>query len=149
MEINNTLDLYNYLKKEYKDRFQADIEMAKEGEIEGTIDNNYIYIIFDKNNILTASTFDTSKSLLYELVPIFNSIMNNVNPLCTYELHHKDKNYPVVFNIEWDLVNPSEKIKNIIDEVDFPDELRMKNFKLYNFSVVNNNVINFPEKKSR
>jgi len=143
----NSYELYTLLEKKYGNRFKADELLAMRGRIEGAIDANEISITFDGKEYLLISTNSNSKEILDELQPFLTAIMGNEKPICYYDL--QSEGLEIRPTIEWDIVNPENRLKEIVNGRAFSDKSKILNLKLYNNKKISNYIESKQEKENR
>lgn len=148
--VKNSYELYQLLKNKYGKRFYANETAAMMGEIEGSLDSKKIIITFKENEYLLISTSSTSKDILTELQPLLMTIMGDELPICSYDLQseglEKENAMPT---IEWDIVAPEKRLKEIINGRAFSDNSKILNLKLYNAKDITDYLENEQDKENR
>ena len=131
--VKNSIELYDLFTKKYQDRFEGDPLIAMTGRIEGTIDSKKIVISFGENKYLLISTEPTSKNILDELQPFLTEIMGNQKPICSYDMQTENTTEDSALpTIEWDIENPEQRLKDIVNGRAFSTKTKINNLKLYN-----------------
>lgn len=143
----NSCELYTLLEKKYGNRFKADELLAMRGRIDGTFDEKEICITFDGKEYLLISTNCNSKEILNELQPFLTAIMGNEKPICSYDL--QSEGLEIRPTIEWDVVNPENRLKEIINGRAFSDKSKILNLKLYNNNDISKYIESKQEKENR
>ena len=124
--VDNPYALYTLLAKKYGNRFNADPFLAMRGRIDGTIDSKKISITFDGKEYLLISTSSTSRDVLEELQPLLTAVMGDEKPICSYDLQSEGLEESAAMpTIEWDIVAPEERLKEIINGRAFSDKSKI------------------------
>lgn len=131
--VSNSNELFELLEKKFGNRFDGDPFVAMMGRIEGTIDSKKMMITFCGNEYLLISTSSSTRELLDELKPFFTIVMGNQNPICSYDLQSEGlEEKDAMPTIEWDIANPDDRIKNIVNGRAFSDNSKIHNLTLLN-----------------
>lgn len=146
--FSNSLALSKFLKKIYGDRLNTDSFAALVGIIDGTLDLKKINIIYNGGKSLIVSAKTNSKDVLDQLLPILTCIMGNVEPICSYDLK-RTKNEDTISTIEWDIVNPEKRIREIVNDMMFYGEMELCNLRLYDDKNVDDYLDNNEEQNQR
>lgn len=148
--VSDSYELDNLLKKKYGDRIQTDPLSALTGGVCGTFDSKKISITFKGDNYLLISTEQTGKDVLTELTPVLNEVMGGEKPICSYDLQTENtEEKDSMPTIEWDLVAPEERIKEIVNGRAFSGEEKIHNLKLYNSKTPESYLESEEEKEER
>ena len=148
--VDNPYALYTLLAKKYGNRFNADPFLAMRGRIDGTIDSKKISITFDGKEYLLISTSSTSRDVLEELQPLLTAVMGDEKPICSYDLQSEGLEESAAMpTIEWDIVAPEERLKEIINGRAFSDKSKIHNLKLYNNKNISDYLESEQEKEDR
>ena len=148
--ISNSWELNELLTKKYGERLNTDSFIALMGRVEGTLDSKKISITFRGGEYLLISTTSNSKEVLDELLPILIEIMGGVNPICSYDLQSSgDEEKDAMPTIEWDVVAPEDRIKEIVNGRAFSKGAKILNLKLYNGKEVSDYLESKQEKEDR
>lgn len=132
MEKKNVSDLEKLellLTKKFGNRFSIDVSSLLNGGMSATLDFRRFYITFEENKYLLVSTFQESRELLDELLPFLIEVMGNEHPICSYDLQQE---IDVMPTIEWDVVAPEDRIRDLVKNKGFLDGTKILNLKLYN-----------------
>lgn len=132
MEKKNVSDLEKLellLTKKFGNRFSIDVSSLLNGGMEALLDFRRFYITFEENKYLLVSTFLKSRELLDELLPVLIEVMGNQQPICSYDLQQEADAFPT---IEWDVVDPDNRIRDLVNNRGFLDGTKILNLKLYN-----------------
>lgn len=86
--------------------------------------------------------------MLDQLLPILTCIMGNVEPICSYDLK-RTKNEDTISTIEWDIVNPEKRIREIVNDMMFYGEMELCNLRLYDDKNVDDYLDNNEEQNLR
>lgn len=148
--ISNSYELNEFLEKKYGERLNTDSFAAMMGSVRGTLDSKKINITFKGNEYLLISTASNSKEVLDELLPVLTEVMGNTQPICSYDLQSSGlEEKDAMPTIEWDVVAPENRIKEIVNGRAFSDGARILNLKLYNGKEVSNYLESEQEKEDR
>lgn len=148
--VKNSSELYNLFKKRYPSKFEGDPLTAMTGRIEGTFDSQKIVISFGGNQFLLISTSPESKNVLEELQPFLTEVMGNENPICSYNLQTEGSTEETALpTIEWDIENPEQRIKEIVNGRAFDTKTKINDLKLYNNKNAEDYLESEEEKKER
>lgn len=129
-----SLQLHCYLADKLEDRFHGDEFTALFGTVEGTIDDKWIKITYDsQEKYLLFSTEEGNEKILEELKDFFNEIMDDKEPICSYDLVNDEGRRPT---LEWDNKDADSRIKALIQG------------NAYNYSKIENLVIKTSKDKS-
>lgn len=140
-KITNPTELYALLKEKYDSRFICSMTQLNNGNIEGFLDEKLVNIAFDAGNYLLISIEESGEYLLQNLIPILKEVMEDENPICSYDFQNNDLvNYT---NIEWNLKIPEKRLTQIINGHAFTENTRISNLILYN----NKNIEDYIEEK--
>lgn len=120
------------------------------GKIWGTLDSKMISISFMGDKYLLVSTDSNSREVLDELLPLLTEVMGNEQPICCYDLQSKGlEEKDAMPTIEWDIVEPEKRIKEIVNGRAFSDDVKIHNLKLYNSKNVSDYLESEQEKEER
>lgn len=131
--VSSLWELEELLTKKYGDRFEADSLSSLIGGVSGALDSKRFKMIFKGNEYLLISTSPKTRELLDELLPVLTEIMGNEQPICSYVLQSSGvEEKDAMPTIEWDVVAPENRIKEIVNGRAFSDRAKILNLKLYN-----------------
>lgn len=148
--VSTPSGLDELLNKKYGKRLNTHPFAALMGRVEGTLDSKKISITFSGDEYLLISTASNSKEVLDELLPVLTEIMGGVNPICSYDLQRSgDEEKDAMPTIEWDVVAPEDRIKEIANGRAFSDGAKILNLKLFNGKDVSDYLESEQEKKDR
>lgn len=148
--MTSSLDLYALLEQKYGSNFESNSFKAITGNIQGFINKKKIIIHFKPDECLSISTSPTSKDLLNELLPLLKNVMGNAEPICSYDLQSDGlEEQDSLPTIEWDTVNPDERLKEIINGQAFSENSKIHNLKLYNSKKIEDYLESEQEKEER
>lgn len=148
--ISNSYELNEFLEKKYGERLNTDSFAAMMGSVRGTLDSKKINITFKGNEYLLISTASNSKEVLDELLPVLTEVMGNTQPICSYDLQSSGlEEKDATPTIEWDVVAPENRIKEIVNGRAFSDGVKILNLKLYNGKEVSDYLESEQEKEDR
>lgn len=146
--VSDSFYLNELLKEKYGERLETDPIRALKGAVAGTLDSKEFIITFKGNEYLLISTY--SKDLLDELLPILTEVMGGQKPICSYDLQSEGlEEEQAMPTIEWDIVAPDKRIKEIVNGRAFCDRSKIHNLKLYNSKSLNEYLENEEEKEDR
>jgi len=92
----------------------------------------------------------TSKDVLDELLPLLTDVMGKEQPICSYDLQAEGlEEKDALPTIEWDLVSPKDRIKEIVNGRAYSDKSKIHNLKLYNSKSVESYLESDKEKEER
>ena len=129
----NAFGLEEYLRTKFDERFNSDFLSGIDGSVHGSIDSNRFYITYKPNDFLVVTFGEEGRETLKELAPILKEVMNDNEPICSYDMVSRDDNEGNVKpTIEWDLNDPEGRIKQIVNGRAFSDKPMILDFKLYN-----------------
>lgn len=149
--VYNSWQLEELLEKKYGERFEADfLSSLIGGGVSGSFDSKRFHITFKGGEYLLISTSSDGKAILDELLPTLTEVMGNEKPICSYDLQcsgteEKDAEP----TIEWDVVAPESRIKEIVNGRAFSDGAKVLNLKLYNGKDVSDYLESEKEKEER
>ena len=148
--ISNSYELNEFLENKYGERLNTDSFAAMMGSVRGTLDSKKINITFKGNEYLLISTASNSKEVLDELLPVLTEVMGNTQPICSYDLQSSGlEEKDATPTIEWDVVAPENRIKEIVNGRAFSDGVKILNLKLYNGKEVSDYLESEQEKEDR
>ena len=151
-KVCNSWELEQLLEKKYGERFEAGFLSSSMGGVTGSLDSKRFHISFKGGEFLLISTSADGRAVLDELLPTLTEVMGNEKPICSYDLQcsgteEKDAKP----TIEWDLVAPESRIKEIVNGRAFSDEAGTKvlNLKLNNGKSVSDYLEGEKDKEER
>lgn len=148
--VCNSWELEQLLEKKYGKRFEADFLSSLMGGVSGSLDSKRFHITFKEGEYLLISTASDGKIILDELLPILTEVMGDKSPICSYDLQSSEtKEKDVKPTIEWDVVAPESRIKEIVNERAFSNGAKILNLKLYNGKDISNYLESEQEKEER
>ena len=148
--VYNSYELNELLEKKYGTRLNTEPLVAMMGGVEGTLDSKKINITFKGNEYLLISTSSSSKEVLDELLPILTEVMGGASPICSYDLQCSGtEEKDAMPTIEWDIVAPDARIKEIVNGKAFSNNSKILNLKLYNGKNVSDYLESKEEKEDR
>ena len=116
----------------------------------GSFDSKRFHITFKAGEYLLISTSADGKAILDELLPTLTEVMGGENPICAYDLQNSgNEEKDAKPTIEWDIVAPQARIKEIVNGRAFSDGSKILNLKLYNGKDVSDYLENAQEKEDR
>lgn len=129
----NNIELISYLQDELGDRFDYDLLALLSGGVYGTVDKIPFYITFMPNDFLLISFPPIGKEVEEELIPILNRVMGDAQPICKYILQNEGQELEKAMpTIEWDIVNPDDRISNLVNGRAFHGESNIIDLELFN-----------------
>lgn len=148
--VNNAWQLEQLLEKKYGERFEADFLSSLTGGVSGSFDSKRILITFKSDEFLLISTSADGKDVLEQLLPTLTEVMGGISPICSYDLQNVGtEEKDVKPTIEWDIVDPEDRIKKIVNGRAFSDGSKTLNLKLYNGKDVSDYLESKQEKEDR
>ena len=148
--VNNAWQLEQLLEKKYGERFEADFLSSLTGGVSGSFDSKRILITFKSDEFLLISTSADGKDILEQLLPTLTEVMGGISPICSYDLQNVGtEEKDVKPTIEWDIVDPEDRIKKIVNGRAFSDGSKTLNLKLYNGKDVSDYLESKQEKEDR
>lgn len=131
--VTSAYDLEHFLIDKCGGDLTTDSFATLMGGIVGTYKDEKIKITFGKNEYLLISSSMKGKELIEELVPILNEAMGSEEPICKYDLlsDGKTNEEDAAPTIEWDIKNPEERIKEVVNGRAFSDNPKCLNLFLY------------------
>ena len=148
--VNNAWQLEQLLEKKYGERFEADFLSSLTGGVSGSFDSKRILITFKSDEFLLISTSSDGKDILEQLLPTLTEVMGGMSPICSYDLQNVGtEEKDVKPTIEWDIVDPEDRIKKIVNGRAFSDGSKTLNLKLYNGKDVSDYLESKQEKEDR
>ena len=151
-KVCNSWELERLLEEKYGERFEAGFLSSLMGDVTGSLDSKRFHISFKGGEFLLISTSADGRAVLDELLPTLTEVMGNEKPICSYDLQcsgteEKDAKP----TIEWDLVAPESRIKEIVNGRAFSDEAGTKvlNLKLNNGKSVSDYLEGEKDKEER
>lgn len=148
--VSDSYELNELLEKKYGERLNTDPFAAMMGSVTGTLDSKKINITFKGNQYLLISTASTSRDVLDELLPMLTEVMGNTNPICSYDLQSSGlEEKDAMPTVEWDIVAPESRIKEIVNGRAFSDGAKILNIKLHNGKTVSDYLESEREKEDR
>ena len=149
-KVSNSWELEQLIQKKYGERFDADFLSSLGGGVSGSIDSKRFNITFKADNYLLISTSSDSRELLDELLPLLKDAMGNVEPICSYDLQASNtEEKDAMPTIEWDVIDPEGRIKEIVNGRAFSDRSKILNLKLNNGKNISDYLENEQEKEDR
>ena len=149
-KVCNSWELEQLLEKKYGERFEADFLSSLRDGVSGSFDSKRFHITFKGGEYLLISTSSDGKAILDELLPTLTEVMGNEKPICSYDLQcsgtEEDDAMPT---IEWDVVAPEDRIKEIVNGRAFSDETKILNLKLNNGKNISDYLESELEKEDR
>ncbi len=147
--VSNSGELEELLSKKYGDRFEPSFLSSIDG-VAGYLDSKRFKITFKGNKYLLISTSQKTRELLDELLPVLTEVMGNEQPICSYDLQCLgDEEKDAMPTIEWDVVAPEKRIKEIVNGRVFSNIEKILNLKLYNGKDVSEYLESEQEKEDR
>ena len=147
--VSTAYELNDLLEKKYGERLNTDSLRAFMGQIQGTLDSKKISISYNGEYLLLSTSAD-SREILDELLPLLTEVIGNVKPICSYDLQSEGlKENEAMPTIEWDLTNPENRIKEIVNGRAFSDKSKILNLKLYNDKNISDYLETEQEKEER
>ncbi len=117
-EIKTTHELYSLIEKEYGTKY---------------LENKGAIITFKADEYLIISVPEKEKKILKQLKPLLKQVMQNNEPICSYDLHIKpSENNISLTTIEWDLKNPKKRIEELKKNLAYSNNYKIKNFEIWN-----------------
>ena len=148
--VNNSWQLEELLEKKYGERFEADFLSSLTGGVSGSFDSKRFHITFKGGEYLLISTSADGKAILDELLPTLTEVMGGENPICAYDLQNSgNEEKDAKPTLEWDIVAPQDRIKEIVNGRAFSDGSKILNLKLYNGKDVSDYLESEQEKEDR
>ncbi len=148
--VYDAYELNELLEKKYGKRLNTDTLATLMGIVEGTLDGKKIKISFKGNEYLLISTATTSKDVLDDLLPVLTEVMGNVSPICSYDLQSSGlEEKDAMPTLEWDVVAPEARIKEIVNGRAFTNTTKILNLKLYNGKKTSDYLESNQEKEDR
>lgn len=149
-KVCNLWELEQLLEKKYGERFDADFLSSLMGGVSGSLDSKRFHITFKGGEYLLISTSADGRAVLDELLPTLTEVMGNEKPICSYDLQcsgteEKDAEP----TIEWDVVAPESRIKEIVNGRAFSDGAKVLNLKLNNGKSVSDYLESEKDKEER
>ena len=147
--VSNAHQLDVLLKKKYGERLNTEPFATLMGRVEGTLDSKKFLISFEENKYLLISANSNSRDVLDELLPLLTEVMESEKPICSYDLQNEGmEEKDAMPTIEWDVVAPEKRIKEIVNGRAFTDS-KVHNLKLYNSKKVEDYLESEQEKEDR
>ncbi len=148
--VYNSWQLEELLEKKYGERFEADFLSSLIGDVAGALDSKPIRITFKGNKYLLISTSSKTRDVLDELLPVLKEVMGDTQPICSYDLQRSGtEEKDAEPTIEWDVVAPEDRIKEIVNGRAFSNGAKILNLKLYNGKDVSDYLESEQEKEDR
>lgn len=148
--VSSSWELEKLLTKKYGDRFEADFLSSLMDGVNGSLDSKRFKITFKGNEYLLISTSPKTRELLDELLPVLTEVMGDTQPICSYDLQSSGlQEKDAMPTIEWDVVAPENRIKEIVNGRAFSDGAKILNLKLYNGKEVSDYLESEQEKEDR
>ena len=150
MAVYNSRQLEQLLEKKYGERFEGDFLSSLRGDVSGSFDSKRFYITFEGGEYLLISTSSDGRAILGELLPTLTEIMGGKSPICSYDLQCSEtEEKDAEPTLEWDVVAPESRIKEIVNGRAFSDGEKILNLKLYNGKSVSDYLESEQEKEDR
>lgn len=150
MAVYNSRQLEQLLEKKYGERFESDILSSLRGDVSGSFDSKRFYITFEGGEYLLISTSSDGRAILDELLPTLTEIMGGKSPICSYDLQCSEtEEKDAEPTLEWDVVAPESRIKEIVNGRAFSDGEKILNLRLYNGKSVSDYLESEQEKEER
>ena len=148
--VYNSWQLEELLEKKYGERFEADFLSSLMGGVSGSFDSKRFHITFKGGEYLLISTSADGRAVLEELLPTLTEVMGNENPICSYDLQSSGiEKKDAEPTIEWDIVAPQDRIKEIVNGRAFSDGAKVLNLKLNNGKSVSDYLESEKDKEER
>lgn len=148
--VSSSWELEELLTKKYGDRFETDFLSSLMGGVNGALDSKSFKITFKGNEYLLISTSPKTRELLDELLPTLIEVMGDTQPICSYNLQSSGlEEKDAMPTIEWDVVAPENRIKEIVNGRAFSNVAKILNLKLYNGKEVSEYLESEQEKADR
>lgn len=148
--VSSSWELEELLTKKYGDRFETDFLSSLMGGVNGALDSKSFKITFKGNEYLLISTSPKTRELLDELLPTLIEVMGDTQPICSYNLQSSGlEEKDAMPTIEWDVVAPENRIKEIVNGRAFSNGAKILNLKLYNGKEVSEYLESEQEKADR
>ena len=145
---SNANELNEILKQKYRERIITDPLSTLKGKVEGTLDSEPFIITFSGNEYLLISSY--SKKILNNLLPTLTEVMGNVGPICSYDLQSQGlEEKQAMPTIEWDIIEPEKRIKEVVNGRAFGIEDKIHNLKLFNNKKISDYLESQEEKEKR
>ena len=149
-KISNYMELRQLLEKKFGKRYELDFFSLLRNEASGSIDSKRVTITFKAEDFLLITVSPDGRDILDELLPIFTEIMGGKNPICSYDLQPLDEDEKDAKpTIEWDVVAPEDRIKQIVNGRAYSDRTKILNLKLYNEKNPSDYIESEQEKEDR
>lgn len=148
--VCNPWELEQLLEEKYGERLVTDPFAPLMGEVKGSLDSKPVFIKFKGNEFLLISTSPKTREVLDELLPTLTEVMGNEKPICSYDLQSSGlKEEEAMPTIEWNVVAPEDRIKEIVNGRAFSAGEIILNLKLYNGKSVPDYLESEQEKEER
>lgn len=148
--VSSSWELEELLTKKYGDRFEPDFLSSLMGGVNGTLDSKSFKITFKDDEYLLISTSQKTRELLDELLPTLIEVMGDTQPICSYNLQSSGlEEKDAMSTIEWDVVRPENRIREIVNGRAFPNGAKILNLKLYNGKEISEYLESEQEKADR
>lgn len=136
-KIKNSSDLYDFLSDKFKSRFEGDPLVAMTGAVQGKLDGRLFNLTYlGDNYMLLSAVGEDGRILVDNLMDVLNEVMG-CGPIISYDMNHAGKGQNLVKpTVEWDVVDPEGRIKEIVNGRAFPDKPEITNIKLYGSKLV-------------
>lgn len=139
--------LQEYLEKQFGERYDVDFLSSLRDEASGTLDSKPFSITFINGKCLLISTNTNTKEVLEELLPVLTEVMGGFQPICSYDLQSEEG--LVMPTLEWDIIDPEARIKDIVNDRAFSDHSKIFNLKLNNGKDISSYLESEEEKQKR
>jgi hypothetical protein len=124
--VSSASELNDLLVKKYGNEISTDPLTAMMGNIQGNFKGSKISISFGKDEYLVISTDNNGKEILEKLKPTLVEVMGNAESICSYDLQVGDSEQAMP-TIEWDIKNPEDRIKEIVNGRAFNGDSKISN----------------------
>ncbi len=102
------------------------------GSVTGTFKGKKFRITFVRNECLLISIINSGRELLNELVPFLSEVMGSENPICEYDMQSEGvEKKDAMPTIEWEIIDPETRIKEIVNGRAFPGKPKVLNLTLF------------------
>lgn len=129
--VSNHFGLADLLKSKLGNDVDIDSMATLMGKVCGTYKGQNFNITFKRNEYLLISIASTGKDLLKEIQPILNEVMGE-QPICSYCMQSAGlEENQAMPTIEWDIEDPENRIKEVVNGRAFSDGAKLHNLTLF------------------
>jgi hypothetical protein len=129
--VSSAYELDKLLKVRLGNEIETEPFATVMGGVEGKYKGEPFKISFGRNQYLLVSISNNGKHLLEQMQPILSGAMGE-NPICSYDMQSEGvEEKDAMPTIEWDIVDPEVRIKEVVNGRAFPNQPILYNLTLF------------------